>query len=37
MDVAVTTTAETNSLDATTPAAAWYLASVANRADDLPE
>jgi anti-sigma factor RsiW len=36
MDVAVTATAETNSLDATTPAAAYYLASVANRADDLP-
>jgi anti-sigma factor RsiW len=34
LDVAVTATAETHSLDATTPAAAWYLADASSRADE---
>jgi anti-sigma factor RsiW len=34
LDVAVTATDETHSLDTTTPAAAWYLADVSSRADE---
>lgn len=33
IDVAVATSAETNSLDATTPAAAWYVADFSSRGD----
>jgi anti-sigma factor RsiW len=36
LDVAVTASAETQSLDATTPAAAWYLADVSSRSEDVP-
>jgi anti-sigma factor RsiW len=36
VDAAVTATAETQSLDATSPAAAWYLADFSSRSDDVP-
>jgi len=34
VDVAIVASEETQSLDATTPAAAWYLADASSRADD---
>jgi anti-sigma factor RsiW len=34
LDVAVTATAETHSLDTTTPAATWYLADASSRSDE---
>ena len=37
LDVAVTASAETQSLDTTTPAAAWYLADISSRSDDYAE
>jgi anti-sigma factor RsiW len=36
VDVAVTASAETNSLNVTTPAAAWYLADATARSEDAP-
>jgi len=36
VDLAVNVTAETTQIDATTPAAAWYLADISSRSDDLP-
>jgi len=36
LDAAVTATAETQSLDVTTPAAAWYVADFSSRSDEAP-
>jgi len=36
VDLAVNVTVETTQIDATTPAAAWYLADISSRSDDLP-
>lgn len=36
VDVAVAVTAQTRELDATTPAAAWYLADASSRSDEVP-
>jgi anti-sigma factor RsiW len=36
LDVAMITSAQTKTVDATTPAAVWYLAGVSSRSDDSP-